>query len=258
MEMNRISNRPVFWVLILAGFILGLLPVLQTWPHGVTDDYYVFYPRNPYVSWMYLDITSTYHIYALIFPLLASLTYSDAYAEDYNTGLIKNILTKVEKKKYLMNRYITNFCFGGIMAVLPLLVNFLGLMTAFPLIENQYFFGMSPIGESSFWPNLFYDLPLLYVGLRLFFLFLLGGLLASLGLTLSTSVKNRYIVLIFPFLVFLGLDVLFPSIGLFQFSITTLFLWNFKANWGILLYLSIGIFGSYIWYYAAGVKNETV
>lgn len=256
MEINRILNRPIFWLLILAGFVLAILPVIQLWPHGVTDDYFVFYPRSPYVSWMYFG-SNAYKIYALILPLLASLAYADAYAEDFNSGLIKSILTKVKKRKYLLTRYIINFCVGGIVTILPLIINYLAQMTAFPLIDNNYFFGMDPIGGNAFYPMFFFNNPLLYIALRIIILFFLGGMLASLGLSLSTISKNRYIVLIFPFLVFMGLDVLFVNL-IPHYAISDIFLFNAKASWGLPLYLIVGIAGSFIWYFSAGAKNETI
>lgn len=256
MELNRIMNRPIFWLLILVGLILALLPAIQLWPHGLTDDFYAFYPRSPYVSWMFFG-ADTYNIYTLIFPLVAALAYADAYAEDFNTGLIKNILTKVEKRKYLLTRYFVNFCIGGIVAVFPLVINFLVEMAAYPLIENNFYFGMNLIHEGGFFPDLFYHHPLVYVVVKVLILFLLGGMLASLGLAVSTVVKNRYVVLIFPFLVFMVLDVVFVNLG-GKYSISTIFLGDVKANVGLPLYLIVGIVGSFIWYYASGVKNETV
>lgn len=256
MEINRIIRRPIFWLLILVGCVLAIEPVIKTWPHHVTHDYYVSYPASPFVFWMHF-VSETYNIYILIVPLLASLAFSDAYAEDFNSGLVKGILTRVEKKKYLITRYAVNFITGGIVTILPLTINFLGEMTAFPSIDNNYFYGMPLVLESSFAPNIFYHHPFLYVIVRLLLLFLLGGMLASLGLSLSTIVKNRYIVLVFPYLVFIGVDVLADTFG-GKYSIIDLFLENVQANWGILFYLLVGIIGSYLWFYIAGVKNETI
>jgi len=255
MELNRIGNRPIFWILILAGLIYALIPVVNTWPKGVSDDFYVFYPRSAFVSWMYF-IGDTYLVYSLTFPLLASLAYSDAYAEDFNSGLIKSVLTKVEKGKYLTIRYFVNFMIGGLVAVFPLIINFIGEMAAYPLIENNYYFGMPLVIQGSFWPELFYNHPILYILLRLFILFLFGGMLASIGLAVSTFVKNRYIVLIVPFLLVLGIDVLSSAIGILSLSL--LFLGNVETTWEIPVILFVGIFGSFVWYYTVGGRNETI
>jgi len=255
MELNRIGGRPIFWILIFVGILYALIPVVNTWPKGVTDDLYVFYPGSAYVFWMYF-IGNTYYMYALTFPLLASLAYSDAYAEDFNTGLVKHILTKVEKKKYLITRYVINFFVGAIVAVLPLVINFLGEMAAFPLIENNYYYGMPLATPSSFMADLFYESPFIYVLLRTIIIFLFGGMLSSLGLAFSTMVKNRYIVLIFPFILVLVIDVLFPAFG--NESLTTLFLGNVTATWEFPLYLLVGIIGSFIFYFFKGVRNETI
>ena len=255
MELHRIMHRPMVWFLFAASIALGLWPVIHMWPHNVTADFYVLYPRSAYVSWMYFS-GETYYIYALIFPLLATLIYSDAYAEDFNTGLIKNILTRIEKKSYLAKRFVMNFLMGGGMAIVPLLINFLAQMLAYPLIENNYFFGMVLVTENSFWPDLFYQNPMAYVIVRLFLLFLLGGTISSTGLAFSTMFKNRYIIVILPFLLILGLDVFFNTLGIP--SISQIFLWNVKANWAIGGFLGIGFVFSFILFFYLGEKNETI
>lgn len=256
MELNRIGRRPTFWLLIAAGFILALVPVIEGWPRGLTGDSYMLYPRSAYVSWMYFE-SNSYHIYGLILPLLAALSYADAYAEDFNTGLIKGILTKVAKKKYLLIRYTVNFLVGGFVVMFPVVVNFMANMAAFPLIDNHPIYGMPIVSIDSFWPSLFYQLPLIYIIVRMLLLFLLGGMLASLGLALSTVVKNRYVVLVFPFLVFMGLDVITATLNA-KYSIYSLYIGNVQSNWLLPSFLSLGIVGSFIWYYIAGGKNETI
>ncbi|WP_174616264.1 hypothetical protein [Virgibacillus ihumii] len=257
MELKRVISRPVLYVLLFTGFVLALLPVIATWPGNVTSDYYVFYPRNPFVSWMFFG-AATYNIYVLIFPLLAALPYADAYAQDYNSGLIKSILTKVKKRRYLNIRFMVNFIVGGAIAIFPPVINFLLEMMAFPLIENSMYYGMNLVGVDSFTPGLFYNYPFLYILVRVIMLFLLGGMLASLGLALSTAVKNRYVILVFPFLVFMGLDVLFVSIGYVNYSISMMYLFDVPFHWGFPFYLLIGTSGSYVWYKIAGEKNETI
>ncbi|MBB2481715.1 hypothetical protein H5P36_16150 [Bacillus sp. APMAM] len=255
LEVSRIKKNPIFWLVIILGFILAVIPVIDLWPHGVTKDYYVDYPMSAYISWMFFT-GNTYHIYSLIFPLLATLAYSDAYAEDFNSGFIKNILTKVNKNKYLRVRFIVNFLVGGSVSTFPLIVNFLGEMTAFPLIENNQYFGMPIVIEDSFWPQLFYSHPFLYVMLRMLIIFLFGGMLASLGLAFSTIIKNRYIVLIFPFLIVLIIDILLTSLRMN--SLSDIFLWNVKASIEIPSFLIVGLAGTFIWYYVLGDKHETI
>jgi hypothetical protein len=253
MEISRLIRRPILWLIFITGIILALPPVIQTWPEGILTEDYIFYPGSAYVFWMYLTGDS-YFIYALIFPLLATLAYSDAYAEDVNTGLIKCILTRVDKKKYLFTRYIVNFFIGGLVSVFPLVINFLGQMTAYPLIDNNYYFGMPVVVNGSFWPELFYSHPLLYVLVRLVIVFFFGAALSSIGLAFSTWIKNRYIVIIFPFLVVLVFDVLLNAFDLH--SLTLIFLGNIETNWSMIAYLLIGIIGSFICYFVQGDKNE--
>ncbi|TGA96894.1 hypothetical protein E4665_13610 [Sporolactobacillus shoreae] len=257
MEIQRVTRRPIFWFLILVGALLAIWPVVQVWPQISSSEDYAFYPGSPYVMWMPYNIGDTYNIFILILPLLASLAYADAYAEDFNSGYIKNIVTKVSKKKYLMIRYAVNYCLGGTVVVFPLVLNFLGQMTSFPLIENNYYFGMILVPNGNFLPDLNYQHPVLYILLRLFLFFLLGGILASIGLAFSTVLKNRYIVLVVPFLAFMGFD-LFTYTFLGQYSISGLFLENGPANWGIPTYLIVGTIGTFLWYYIVGDRHETI
>ncbi|SDL90286.1 hypothetical protein [Sediminibacillus halophilus] len=254
MEWKRVSIRPAFWLAIVAGVVLAVVPAILTWPQHVTEDYYYTYPRSAFISWFYLEGAGLYYIYALLVPLLASIAFADSHAEDANTGFIKNILTKVEKKKYFLVRYVFNFVIGGVVAVFPLILNFLLEMAAYPLIENNYYFGMNLVQDGNLLPGLFYERPFAYVLVVVLLIFLLGGMLASLGLAFSLLVKNRYIVLILPLLVFMALDVLVP----FSHSISAVFLYNGSWNFAGTTYLAVGIFGSFIWCIVQGYKHETI
>ena len=160
---------------------------------------------SPYVSWMQFGTnTGVYDIYCMIVPLIATIAYADTYAEDHTTGVIKNILTKVQKQNYVLTRFSVNFIIGGLVVIFPLVINFLACMTAFPLIHNNYYFGMNLIGPQDFLPSLYYHAPYIYILIRIIIVFFLGAMLASLGLALSTHVKNRYVVLLFPFFIVYG------------------------------------------------------
>ncbi|MEK0285883.1 hypothetical protein [Caldifermentibacillus hisashii] len=125
MEFHRIGKRPVFWFILIVGILLALIPVIQIWPESLSKEDYAMYPMSPYVGWMHF-VGETYLIYTLVFPLLASLAYSDTYAEDYNTGLIKNILTRIEKKKYLLNRFFYKFFYRWSCICIPTCYKFYG------------------------------------------------------------------------------------------------------------------------------------
>lgn len=258
MEIKRMMNRPFFWFIILVGLLLGILPVVQSWPSGVIKQDFAFYPMSPYVSWMPFGTAfSIYDIYCMIVPLISSIAYADTYAEDHKTGMIKSILTKVQKQNYILTRFSVNFIIGGLVVILPLVINLLACMTAFPLIHNNFYFGMDMVGTQDFWPSLYYHNPLIYILIRILIVFFMGAMLASLGLALSTFVKNRYVVVLFPFLLFMGTDAVFVSFGS-QYSIIDVFLYYTNSYVCLITYLSVGMVSSFIWFYAAGVKNETI
>ncbi|MCM3738562.1 hypothetical protein M3215_22995 [Bacillus cytotoxicus] len=256
MELNRIWRRPIFWVLFLVGLAFAIAPIKEGWL-AVEADYKLM-ELSPYVNWLYLYPTASENIYKLIFPLLAAIAYADSYAEDFNTGFIKNILTKVEKKTYLRVRYIVNFCLGGAIAIFPLVLNFLCTMAVYPLIEPNFYYGSNLVIENSFLPDLYYQHPFWYILLRIFILFFVGGMFASLGLALSVFVKNRYVIVIFPFLLFMAFDIL---IGVLIPSVPTMdavFMKNYGSVIALFGYLFAGTIGSYLCFYFVGGKNETI
>lgn len=54
-------------------------------------------------------------LYMFLVFLMASIPLSDLLVEDRNSGLINQILLKVDKKTYIKSAYINNFVFGGIL-----------------------------------------------------------------------------------------------------------------------------------------------
>ncbi|MCM3734260.1 hypothetical protein M3215_00010 [Bacillus cytotoxicus] len=256
MELNRIGKRPIFWMLFLVGLAFAIAPIKEEWTSFKLD--YVLMEASPYVDWFYLPLTASSNIYSLIFPLLAAVAYADSYAEDFNTGFIKNILTKVEKKTYLRVRYIVNFCVGGCMVIIPLIFNFLCLMSVYPLIEPSFYYGSSRVIKDSFFPDFYYQHPFWYILLRIFILFFVGGMFSSLGLALSVFVKNRYVVVIFPFLIFIGFSIAIRALIPSAPTMMDVFMGNIGSPIALFGYLFAGIIGSYVCFYFVGEKHETI
>ena len=128
------------------------------------------------------------------------LAYGWSYSSDVRSGYIKSIITRTSKLKYHTSKYFATFISGGLVVLIPVLVNILTLACFMP-------FRMPNISESAYYAelpafafaNLFYKAPALYMVIILIFHFILGGLFATFAMAVSMFTTNKYIVTLFPF-----------------------------------------------------------
>lgn len=213
LELKRALTRKSTVVVLAIGILIAGLDVLTNNVILLTKQDFLDYPYGVYSWWILYDLDVYISIFMIIFPLLASVAYGDAYVEDMKSGFIKNILVRYSKKKYLLIRFIITFLVGGLVVSIPLLFNFVLYACFIPIIEPNIFFGSYSIPINGFLPELFYSHPFLHVALKIFICFIYGGIFAVISLFFSLFIFNRYIVVIIPFIIYLFLDILFSSIG---------------------------------------------
>ena len=79
----------------------------------------------------YLDGSTIYYFYFI--GIIVALPFGISYVRDKNSGYIKNICNRVEKKKYLKAKFISTFISGGCTAVIPLIIDFLIVRLIIPI-----------------------------------------------------------------------------------------------------------------------------
>ncbi len=156
-------------------------------------------------------------------PLFAACPYAWSYLSERKSGYEKNMLTRTTRRRYFLAKYIAVFLSGAFVVVVPMVVNLMTVAAFVPAVspDVQYdiYYAMPPTAMASW---LFYAHPWGFVAFRLFTAALFGGLLAGSVVALSFFVRNRYAVLLIPFLVLVVINyvsgALMEALG-FSFSL---------------------------------------
>lgn len=142
-----------------------------------------------------------FSLFFTLLPLLATLPYGWSYFVERKSGYERQVMARSNKKDYFLSKYIATFLAGGLVILIPLLVNFFLVACFIPAILPDYaymiYYGveLGHLGSS-----LFYTIPILFVLLYLVLDFIFAGLFACMSLALSLLVKNRVAVMLLPFL----------------------------------------------------------
>lgn len=189
--MIRTINRKKFLILCIIIFLINLLDF-----YNVNNEI-TYVDKHPLQSaWtMNMMMVGSWRLggflYMFLVFLLASIPLSDLLVEDRNSGLINQILLKVDKKTYIRSAYINNFIYGGIFSLLPVIINLLLWMMVRPLFSMNFI--SANISNSVFLFKLFLSCTPLFFIVHFLFIFILGGMIASLSLLINDKLNNLYV-----------------------------------------------------------------
>lgn len=228
-ELRRaFTSRGMFLALLIGSAlavyhcITEVLPMAETVAYHTSPEMLAiqkgpFYPDFLYFTWlggtMFRTLPTT--LYFMILPILAALPFADSLFTDMKDGYIKNVCLRVEKKEYYLAKYIAVFLSGGVAAVAPLLLSFLLACMFLPAMKPEPNAGnLCAIRETSSFPWLYYNLPMVFIALYLVINFVFSGLLACLGVVATAYLGYRFLVLVTPFIVYLFINSGFGLLGL--------------------------------------------
>ncbi|MFG6325287.1 MAG: hypothetical protein K1W00_00400 [Lachnospiraceae bacterium] len=162
------------------------------------------YPHSVFNSSLMFCLGSFYdEIFYLSIILLATVPYAASYYMDVKEGYIKNISTRMDTTGYLMGKYLAVFVSAGSICAIPLILNTYLTAMVLPSLKPEIATAVFPVIKGSFAQELFYTYPYLYTLLYIVIDFIMAGLYGCLALVISKIVNNRYIVMFFPFVVYL-------------------------------------------------------
>ncbi len=164
---------------------------------------------TPYTIWIGGDyqypMTSLFY---LLLPLMAALAFGWSYCVEKKSGYEKNVMIRSNKKQYFLAKYIAVFLAGGAVVAIPLIVNFLTVACFVPAYAPDVFYKIYYSMSYHFMSGLFYSAPLLYIIYVIVLDFVFSGLIATVSLAIAFFVKNRFAVVLLPFLLLLGIHYL--------------------------------------------------
>lgn len=211
---------------------------------------------NSYDFFIFFSLTPLANILFILMPVLVAISYSDSYLEDLNSGFLKNILTRCSKKKYYVSKFLANFIISGITISIPLLINFLLTITT-QVSGPPYKLITATALNGNLNMDMYLNHPFLYVLMWIGIYFLFAGAISSIALAFSIVTRNKFIVLITPFIVVQVIDILFKVMNLMDFSVSKFLYLYFNINpWAMAVTFLVMISATFIAFYFGGKKNE--
>lgn len=171
--------------------------------------------NNFYVAFLYAQGMGANALLAGVFPLVIALASGDSLVWDKKSGYEQHQLMRIS-----YNRYILGKLFGasiisfGFVFVSELLAFTYGMIMFPGVVTLKKILGITP----DYAADLFINHPFLYVLLIILNTALFGMVISLLSMLISTFVKNVYVVIAVPWLLFFVLQFVFYAINLSKFA----------------------------------------
>ncbi len=235
-ELRKAFGNKLFLLTLAVGIVIASISAyqnIQVYLSAVAQDAYrkeisdvlfnPMYPAfSPYTYWISGDyqypMTSLFY---LLLPLMASLAFSWSFFMEKKSGYIKNVVTRTKKTHYFLAKYIAVFLSGGAVIAFPLIINFLTVACFIPAYQPDIYYNIYYKMSYHFLSELFYSSPLLYVIYVMVLDFVFSGLIATASMALAFFVRNRFAVVLLPFLLLLGIQYIQDTLyDTFQMTIS--------------------------------------
>lgn len=257
-EIKRIFKRKSLYVALLIGIAIASLEVFSNNHIRLKSKDFIDLSNGVYNNLMLYNVGKYMRMLQMIFPLMVTIVFADSYLEDVKSGFIKNIITRYDKKKYLVNRFLVNFVISGLIISIPYIVNYMLYASFIPSIEPKIFFSSPALEVRNFLPHVYYKIPLLHVFIRIFLLFIYGGAFSSIALASSIYSRNKYVITIIPFIVYIAMDVITQMLLNYRYS-PMMFLFNPTGyNHMFIAVPLILITACFSIFIIGGMKNELI
>ncbi|AYG01124.1 hypothetical protein D7I46_08475 [Lactococcus allomyrinae] len=255
--LYRISKRHQLWLITICGIILGVSGLVTGKIIGnFPQDNYLFYPVSAYSMGILVIPFPAFVIYKFLFPLIASMGVGDLVAEDLNSGYIKSFIPRSNFKKYLSQNMLLSFFIGGIISIVPAVVNFISLFFFIPHTALNPYYSMFLVDSQEFIPQLYYGNPLIYFIIRIVFIFIFGGALSVFATSISFLMRNRYLSLAIPMFLVLFIDMIIQFFVPDRFTITSQFIGTQNIQVSGIIFITLVFIFSIVTLFVGVKKHE--
>lgn len=220
-ELKKAFTSRMFLITLLIGLAIAAVSVWQTvadyfwWIEvearaaAASDTVYApSHVSSLYREWMGQDNSHAFPaLFYMLLPLLAGLAYGWSYFEERRSGYVMNAVVRSRKKsQYFLAKYMAVFLAGGVTILLPLVCSFLALACFEPAYPPEHFDTLYHAVSGHFLRDVYYAFPLAYVLYVMALDFVFAGLLAAASMALAFFLKNKFAVILLPFLFLLWVD----------------------------------------------------
>lgn len=155
-----------------------------------------------------LHMVSIKNWYIIIMPLVMFLLCSDIYSIEYNSGVYKNILTKISRKKYFISKIIIVFSITFVIVLFSLCFNYFLSYITYPSVAFDKPSGLPAFAiDKEFRSFGLFDMlriqhRFIYDSIFILIFSLVAGLYSLLGLIVSFFIKDSKKAIIGTFALF--------------------------------------------------------
>lgn len=194
----------------------------------------------------------------VIIPILAVLPFGSSLYNDINQGYVKGIFTRTSKNKYLISKYIAVFLSGGCAVVIPMILSFLISSCFLPTMLPEASYLFTNIDSVCKWSDLLFVNPFLYYSLYIIMTFFFSGALACMALFITYFSSKNFLVLVFPFFIYIFSSMLFELMGLDDFSLRNILVTNseYGTTFSVAVLAISLLVLSFVPYYFYGVRYD--
>ncbi len=220
-EWKRIWRNPFTYIALLAGLIVCIIEIfVDVVPEleFLLGRAIMEYPDTVFDKGIMFSYSKYTEFYYTIIPLLAVIPGGVSFYQDIESGYIRQIITRESRKKYYMAKLTTAFLSAGLVAVIPLIVNFMICMALLPATIPQLGGMKVGIRHGCMFAELFFENPFLYTGIYLIIDFIIAGVLVLFAVSISWISFSKYLVMFMPFMIFYVLHFIAQYIGMSDWS----------------------------------------
>lgn len=239
-KLIRVFGRRRSLILLLAIFILNYVYFSGKIIEDPLLDVVVV--QSAWTENILMQPSSAGLVYSILIYILPSLSLSDVFVEDRETGYENIALLKKSPRTYVKENFVWNFIFGGLFLLMPVLVNLIIMLMIRPTWQMNYI--NSGLYNGMLFGHVFVSYTCLFYLLHFLKMFLAGGTIASFMMYINTKFSNKYIGMV----AFIFLDLAFAILAAYlsnidpglYFASFVEFIKEFKIyNLGI----SLGLYG---------------
>ena len=224
-ELKKAFSNKMFLISMAIGIIIAMISAGQNIANycrglemnAMTEQLLEGEPFNPmypintvYSNWIGSDhqfpMTALFY---MLLPLLAGLAYGWSYCTERKSGYVAQMVSRSTKKsQYFLAKYIATFLAGGAAVAIPLVLNVLAVACFIPAYFPKQFYWIYYTMDSHFLRELFFRAPVVFVCCIILLDFVFAGLFAAACVALAFFVKNKFAVILLPFLGVLAVQYL--------------------------------------------------
>ncbi|MCD3245985.1 hypothetical protein G8S21_08540 [Clostridium botulinum C] len=188
-------------------FIITLLALIIAYveANGIKGQHFLSEYDAVYI-FMHIRWAERASYLVIIAPLLATLVFSDSYLLEKEYGYLKNIYTKMTKRRYIFTKITVNAVVSGMIITIAYFI-MLAILIAIHGINKAT---NPPILETTLFSYIYYKHRFLYALVLIVNSFIFNAICATLALGISPWIKNRYLTCLCPFFYWIFSGIILP------------------------------------------------